>query len=93
VNGPAEVELRPRVEDPHRGLGRNRCLRLAGAALWSSFLGAALSTMALFLMPEDWLQAPTTPGGAASVFFTLWVLALVPAGFSMVLAAGPQGER
>jgi polyferredoxin len=82
-----------RVEDARRGLGRNRRLRLASAALWSSFMGATLSTMSLYLMPEDWLQPPATPEGAAGVFFTLWILSLIPAGFSMALAAGPQGER
>jgi hypothetical protein len=92
VNGPGELEARPRVDDARRGLGRNRRLRLACAALWSSFMGAALSTMSLYVMPDDWLQAPTTHQGAAGVFFTLWLLALVPAAFSMVLAAGPQEE-
>lgn len=81
-----------RVADSRRGLGRNRRLRLASAALWSSFMGAALSTMSLYLMPEGWLQPPAAPAAAAGVFFTLWLLALVPAGFSMVLAAGPREE-
>jgi len=80
------------VADSRRGLGRSRRLRLASAALWSSFMGAALSTISLYLMPEDWLQPPTTPGAAAGVFFTLWLLALVPAGFSMALTAGPRQE-
>ena len=73
------------------GVRWHRRLRLAAAALWSAFLGAALSIIALFLMPEDWTLPPPTPAGAAWTFFALWVLALVPAVFAVALAA-PRRE-
>jgi hypothetical protein len=79
-------------DDVRRGLRWHRRVRLAAAALWSAFLGAALSIIALFLMPEDWTLPPPTPGGAAWTFFALWLLALVPAAFAVVLAA-PRRER
>lgn len=76
-----------------RGLGRHRRLRLACAVLWSSFLGAALATTALYLVPRDWTLPPPSAAGAGWAFFAIWLLVLVPTGFAAILATPHGAER
>ncbi|MDE0854779.1 MAG: hypothetical protein OSA97_10195 [Nevskia sp.] len=76
-----------------RGLGRRPRLRLVSVLLWSSFLGAALSTVVLLLLPDNWSLPLPTLGGIGITFLLMWLLALVPALFSAVLTAPRSPER
>ncbi len=70
----------------HRALGTRPRLRRLSVLLWASFLGAALSLIALLLWPEDVPLPPQSLGDAARLFALLWALALVPATTAALLA-------
>lgn len=79
-------------DDVRYALGRYRRLRVLAAVLWSSFMGAVLATMALYLVPEDWTLPPPTLSGAGWSFFVIWLLVLVPSTFASVLSL-PRGNE
>jgi hypothetical protein len=75
-----------------RGLGRRPRLRRLSVLLWSSFVGAALSTTVLLLLPENWSLPLPELGGIGITFLLMWLLAMVPALFAAVLTA-PRGQE
>ena len=74
-----------------RALGASPRLRAAANVGWSAFIGASLALVILLLMPEGWLDAPVTFGRLTLLFFSLWVIAVVPALSAALLAAGGGG--
>jgi hypothetical protein len=75
----------PRPDPVDRALDRRRRLRLLAIALWSAFLGAALTLLAaVALLPAESLHG----AGWAELsvgFLCAWVLALVPASMALLL--------
>lgn len=78
------------ADSVRRGLSRHRLLRVAGAVLWSSFMGAALATMTVLLLPESWYAPPMTMADCAMLFFAIWLLMLVPTSFAAILSMPPR---
>ncbi len=72
---PADDEGAP----PPRMLGVNPGLRKFSVVLWASFLGAAVTTGVLALMPEHWLLPPVSLRDQAQVFGLIWLLSSIPA--------------
>lgn len=69
-----------------RGLGLRPWVRLLAVTLWSSFLGAALATVVLLFMPENWSLPLSSLGSIGVTFLLMWLLAMVPALLAAVLA-------
>lgn len=76
-----------------RGLGRRPLLRQASATLWASFLGAAFSTVVLLFLPDNWSLPLSSLDSIGLTFLLMWLLALVPALLSAVLAAPRESWR
>lgn len=82
----SEVDSTVRVRLEMRGLGLRPWLRLLAVVLWSSFLGAALSTVVLLLLPENWTLPLSSLGSIGITFLLTWLLSMVPALLAAVLA-------
>lgn len=72
---PADDEAAP----PPRALGLHPALRKFSVVVWSGFLGAAVTTVVVALMPEHWLLPPVSLQDQAQVFGLIWLLSLIPA--------------
>jgi hypothetical protein len=72
-------------EQRARGLDARPRLRLFSIALWTSFLGAALTTVAMLaLLPTDAL--PRAGWAEVSIgFLCAWALALIPVTLALML--------
>lgn len=74
-----------------RALGSRRRLRHLAVALWSSFLGAALTLLfVVALLPTDFC-AQIGLGEWSVLFLAAWAAALVPVSIAMALLTPPSG--
>lgn len=88
----SEVDSAVEVRLEMRGLGLRPWLRLLAVTLWSSFLGAALSTIVLLFLPDNWSLPTSSLTSIGVTFLLMWLLAMVPALLAAVLAA-PRRPR
>jgi hypothetical protein len=80
----------PHADFARRGLGSRRGLRRVAIALWTGFLGGALTLLAgVALLPD---VAGLGWAGLSVGFLCAWALATVPAALALLLADGGDGR-